>query len=358
MSAPRPAGAGAPGSKTGARVLRIGTRASALALWQANRVADLVRAQPGAPAVEIIHVRTEGDARGGIPLWQAGGRAFFTKEIDRAVLTGEVDIAVHSLKDLPTALEDGLTLVAVLEREDPRDALLARAPVARLEDLPAGARIGTSSLRRRAFIAHARSDLEVLELRGNVPTRVERLQQGGCDAVILAAAGLKRLELDRHITAYLPPEQFPPAVSQGAIGVVSRAGDRETEDWVRPLDHLQTRLATLAERALLRRVEGGCQIPLGALGRIERDRLAIFANVCALDGSTLIGASGECSLGGGWADAGRRAAELGERAESLGGRVGQDLLARGALKIIEQQRGGAAAGGAADDALSGAPGRP
>lgn len=365
MSAPRPPSAGASGSTRGAsdatardvRVLRIGTRASALALWQANRVADLVRAQPGAPAVEIVHVRTEGDARGDIPLWQAEGRAFFTKEIDRAVHTGEVDIAVHSLKDLPTALEDGLALVAVLEREDPRDALLARAPVARLEDLPVKARIGTSSLRRRAFIAHARGDLEVLELRGNVPTRVERLQQGRYDAVVLAAAGLKRLGLDRHVTAYLPLEQFPPAVSQGAIGVMSRTGDRETERWVGPLDHLETRLATLAERALLRRVEGGCQVPLGALGRIERDRLTIFAHVCALDGSTLISASGECSLGARWGDAAGRTAELNERAAALneratalseravevGERVGTDLLSRGALKIIEQQRGGSEA---------------
>ena len=173
---------------TAPRNVRIGTRASQLALWQANRVAELLRAGPDAPAVEIVPIRTEGDVRTDVPLWQVGGRAFFTREIDRAVLSGGVDLAVHSLKDLSTAIDPGLTLCAVLQREDPRDALLARA-AAGLDELAAGARVGTSSLRRRAFLARARRDLTVLELRGNVPTRVERLAGGEFDAVILAAAG-------------------------------------------------------------------------------------------------------------------------------------------------------------------------
>ncbi len=313
--------------------LRIGTRASALALWQADRVAELVRRQRGAPAVEIVHLHTEGDRRTDVPLWQTGGRAFFTREIDRAVLAGEVDIAVHSLKDLPTALEPGLELAAVLEREDPRDALIARSGAC-LEDLPAGARVGTSSLRRRAFLARARRDLAPSELRGNVPTRIERLAQGRYDAIILAAAGLKRLGLERHITAYLPPEQFTPAVSQGAIGVVSRAGDAHAARWLGALDHFPTRLATLAERTLLRRVEGGCQVPLGALGSVAQDRLSLVASVCALDGSTSLGASGECLLGGDAPAAARLAEQLGER-------VGAQLLARGALRIIERERSAA-----------------
>ncbi len=310
--------------------LRIGTRGSELALWQASRVADLIRRQPGAPAVELVRIRTEGDARADIPLWQADGRAFFTREIDRAVLASEVDIAVHSLKDLPTTLEAGLALAAVLEREDPRDALLSRSAQP-LESLPAGAGVGTSSLRRRAFLARARRDVAALDLRGNVPTRVERLAEGRYDAIILAAAGLKRLGLERRITAYLPPEQFTPAVSQGAIGVVTRAGDPQSARWLRPLDHFATRVATLAERSLLRRVEGGCQVPLGALGRIEQDRLSLYACVCALDGSSSITASGDFPLAGEAPAAFQRAVELGER-------VGGELLARGAIEIIQRQR--------------------
>jgi len=229
--------------------LRIGTRASQLALWQANRVAELLALQPEAPAATLVHIRTEGDARTDIPLWRAGGRAFFTHEIDRALLGGDIDVAVHSLKDLATALEQGLTLCAVLEREDPRDALIARAGVS-LAALPAGARVGTSSLRRRAFLARARPDLKLEELRGNVPTRIERLDQGGYEAIVLAAAGLKRLGLAARISEYLSPQQFPPAVAQGAIGVVVREGDTQVARWVKGLDHFATRVAIVAERAL------------------------------------------------------------------------------------------------------------
>jgi hydroxymethylbilane synthase len=309
------------------RTLRIGTRASQLALWQANRVAELLRAQPGAPAVELVHIRTEGDARTDVPLWQVGGRAFFTREIDRAQLAGEVDLAVHSLKDLTTVLESGLALGAVLEREDPRDALLTRSGQP-LAELPPGARVGTSSLRRRAFLAHARRDLELSELRGNVPTRVERLNEGRYEAIVLAAAGLKRLGLERHVSAYLPVDQFPPAVSQGAIAVVRRAADDEAARWLAPLDHRATRLATTAERALLRRVEGGCQVPLGALATVQGSHIRLEAAVCALDGSVRIAVDGEAVLAG---EEDASAVELGER-------LGTQLLARGATRIIELER--------------------
>jgi len=313
-----------------ARPIRIGTRASQLAMWQASRVADLLRAQPDAPPVELVQIHTEGDLRTEIPLWQVGGRAFFTREIDRAVLAREVDLAVHSLKDLPTTLDPGLALAAVLEREDPRDALLARS-AASLGELPQGARVGTSSLRRRAFLARIRPDVTVLELRGNVPTRVERLAHGEFDAIILAAAGLKRLGLERHISACLPPEDFTPAVSQGAIAVVSRVDEQRALRSIACADHFATRIATLAERALLKRVEGGCQVPLGALASLEGERLCLRTLVCSLDGTTAVTASGETSLPDTAGAAHQSAAELGER-------LGEELLAKGALRIIEQQR--------------------
>jgi hydroxymethylbilane synthase len=307
--------------------LRIGTRASALALWQANRVADLIRAQPGAPAVELVHIKTEGDLRTDIPLWAAGGRAFFTKEIDRAQLAGEVDIAVHSLKDLSTLIAPGLELAAVLEREDPRDALLTRHG-ASLADLPKNARVGTSSLRRRAFLLRARADLTLLELRGNVPTRIERLEQGKYDAIVLATAGLKRLDLATHIAAHIEPQVMPPAVSQGAIGVCARADDESALRWLRSLDHTATRLAVTAERALLRRIEGGCQVPLGALATIAGSTLHLTAGVCALDGTRSIDCIEQALLG---------ATPLVDAA-ALGQRVAEQLLARGAATVIAEQR--------------------
>jgi hydroxymethylbilane synthase len=307
------------------RTLRIGTRASALALWQANRVADLIRAQPGAPAVELVHIKTEGDMRTDVPLWAVDGRAFFTKEIDRALLANEIDVAVHSLKDLSTVLENGVELVAVVERQDPRDALLSRSGAA-FADLPAGSRIGTSSLRRRAFLAHLRPDIEAMELRGNVPTRVEKLQKGEYDAIILASAGLARLGLDKHITTRLAVKDFTPAVSQGAIGCCSRSGDVEAARWMKALDNATARLETTAERALLRRIEGGCQIPLGALARVEGDTLKLFSQVCALDGSKNVIAEGACALN--LADA-----------AALGQQLAEELLSKGAAAIIAVERG-------------------
>jgi hydroxymethylbilane synthase len=303
--------------------LRIGTRASALALWQARHVAGLIRALPGAPAVELVPITTTGDTSD-VPLWAVRGRAFFTKEIDRALLEGRIDIAVHSLKDLPTAMEPGLALAAVLVREDPRDALVSRTGVP-LSQLPPGARIGTSSLRRRAFLSRARRDLTLLELRGNVPTRLQRLDRDDYDAIVLAAAGLKRLGLEQRITQSLSAEEFPPAVSQGAIGVCARADDRHSSEWLQPLDHLPTRLATTAERALLEGIEGGCQVPLGALATATGAGLHLHAAVCALDGSQLLGASGDAE-----------ATEAG--AAALGSRLAAELLASGAGGLIAAER--------------------
>ncbi len=305
-------------------LLRIGTRASALALWQARHVRALIDALPGAPAVELVPITTAGDLQTQVPLWAVRGRAFFTKELDRALLENRIDLAVHSLKDLPTELEPGLALAAVLEREDPRDALINRDGRA-LTALPAGARLGTSSLRRRAFIARLRPDIQLLELRGNVPTRLERLERGEYDAIVLAAAGLKRLGLESHITERLEPADFPPAVSQGAIGVCAREGDAATARWLEPLDHAATRLATAAERALLRRIEGGCQVPLGALARLEGRSIHMHAVVCALDGTRSLSAQGSVP------------AEAGA-ARGLGERLAGELLAQGAAQLIAAQR--------------------
>jgi hydroxymethylbilane synthase len=312
------------------RPLRIGTRASRLALWQAEHVAALISADGDAPPVELEHISTAGDAQSEIPLWQAGGRAFFTREIDRALLEGRVDVAVHSLKDLPTELDAGLAIAAALKRADPRDALLS-ASGALLSALPQGARIGTSSLRRRALLARARPDAKLLELRGNVPTRIERLHRGDYDAIVLAAAGLVRLGLEAHISEYLPPQRFPPAVSQGVIGLVARAGDHATLRWLGSLDDRAARLEVTAERALLERLEGGCQVPLGALARLAGGALTLEACVCALDGSRTVSVRGATQV----PDTGAAARA---EAAALGRRLAEDLLARGAAELITQER--------------------
>jgi hydroxymethylbilane synthase len=305
--------------------LRIGTRASALALWQARHVADAISRQDGAPPVKLVHISTEGDVRTDVPLWTVGGKAFFTKEIDRALLAREIDVAVHSLKDLATQLEPGTALAAVLAREDPRDALVSRGGEG-LHELPRGARVGSSSLRRRAFLAHARRDLQPLELRGNVPTRIERLTGGAYDAIILAAAGLKRLGLEGHISSYLSVTEFPPAVSQGAIGVCVRTDDAHAQRWVSALDDRAARLATTAERALLSSVEAGCQVPLGALATLAGEQLHLHVAVCALNGSSMLTAEGTT---------GAQAAN----AVRLGERLAHELLAKGAQRLIADVRG-------------------
>jgi len=309
---------------SGGCTVRIGTRASALALWQAREVAARIAAQPDAPAVELVHIRTSGDQQVDVPLWQVGGRAFFTREIDRALLAAEVDVAVHSLKDLPTQLDEGLVLAALLPRADPRDALVSRSGAA-LAQLPPGARIGTSSLRRRAFLARLRPDAVPLELRGNVPTRIERLQRGEYDAIVLAAAGLARLDLAQHVTEFLSPEIFPPAVSQGVIGVCARSGDTETQRLLVALDDREARLAAAAERALLRRLEGGCQVPLGALATVQGGDLSLTACICALDGARQLTARGQTPA-------------VDAAAEALGVRIAEELLARGAADLMEKER--------------------
>ncbi len=302
--------------------LRIGTRASALARWQAEHVAAALRAIPGAPEPELVLIKTEGDLIQDVPLSQVEGQAFFTKEIEEALLNETVDLAVHSLKDLATEMPPGLALGAVLEREDPRDALIASGTIS-LEDLPAGARVGTSSLRRRALLARWRPDLELAELRGNVPTRIQKLDDGGYDAIVLAAAGVKRLGMEDRISSYLPFDRFLPAVSQGAIGVQIRSEDEAVAQWVGTLEHPPTRITTTAERALLRTLEGGCHVPVGGFAELEGETLGIWGVICSLDGVTSVEGSTEGPV---------------ELAEVLSVSLAEDLLARGGNAILDEIR--------------------
>ncbi len=261
----------------------IGTRGSVLALWQAEHVKALIAARHQAVTVEIRTIKTQGDIIQNVALAALPGKAFFTKEIEDALLSGSVDIAVHSGKDLPTSLPEGLLLAGFLKRHIPLDAWLS-AGGATLETLPAGARVGTSSLRRRALIASLRPDLALRDLRGNVDTRMRKLREGQFDAIVLAAAGLERLGLLDRVTELLDPRRFPPAVSQGAIALEIRLDDPVTAALLDPLVDEETTVAVRAERALLERLEGGCQVPLGALATVKEGRLSLFASLLSPDG--------------------------------------------------------------------------
>lgn len=271
------------------QTVRLASRGSTLALWQAHHVRDrLMTMHPGLE-VGIEVLRTTGDNITDVPLAMIGDKGLFTKEVDDAVLDGRADCAVHSFKDVPTRLPDGLALAAVMQREDPRDAFLA-APgrATSIEELPAGARIGTSSLRRRALLLAARPDLVVDDLRGNLDTRLQKLLDGRYDGIILALAGLRRFGREDAVGSLLGPPHWLPATGQGALAIVARADDAVTLDLLRPLDHTATHSATMAERAFLGRLEGGCQIPIGALGEVDGDTLRLRGLVASLDGVTVV----------------------------------------------------------------------
>ncbi len=250
--------------------LRIGTRGSPLAQWQANWVADRLRALHPGLVVELVEIKTQGDRDRNTPLAQIGGLGLFTKEIQRALMDGTVDVAVHSLKDLPTQGPASLILGAVPPREDLADALIAPKHGS-LDALPEGATVGTGSLRRRAQLLYTRPGLRVVGVRGNVETRLNQAIDGTLDAVMLAEAGLRRLGLEKHVTERLGPPRFLPAVGQGALGIECRADDAMTRARLAPLDDPPTRRAVLAERSALAALEGGCMIPLGAWGRDAED---------------------------------------------------------------------------------------
>ena len=265
--------------------LRIGTRGSPLALWQANHVADLLRPLAAPRDVELVLIETEGDRIRDRPLSQIGGDGLFTKEIQNALLEGRIDVAVHSLKDLPTHFVEGLTLGAVPPRGPVGDAFVSHK-YARCADLPLGARVGTSSLRRRSQLLHQRPDLRIESLRGNVETRLRKLDEENFDAIILAEAGLRRLGLEAHITEILDRQWMLPAVGQGALGLECRTADGPTASHLAALDHAPTRTAVLCERAFLRALGGGCLVPIGAFAEVRGARLSLTGAVLNQDGTS------------------------------------------------------------------------
>ena len=304
--------------------LRIATRKSQLALWQAEHVAALLRRAHAGLAVELVPMITQGDRIQDRSLAAIGGKGLFIRELEVALEERRADIAVHSMKDLPAELPEGLTIAAVLERADPRDALLS-ASAARLDDLPRGARVGTSSLRRQAQLMAARPDLRIEPLRGNVDTRLRRLDAGEMDAIVLACAGLIRLGLESRITARLDPMISLPAVAQGVIGIECRGADARTLELVGMLNHRDTRIAMDAERAFAHRLGGSCQSPIAAHARIGGRRLILDGLVAEPDGSRLL----RDTLPGSVDDP-----------AALGRRLAERLLAAGAGSLLERLRAG------------------
>ena len=302
--------------------LRIGSRGSQLALWQANHISALLRARGHEVEIEIIH--TTGDKITDVPLAMVGtkgglGKGIFTKEIEEALAAGRVDLAVHSLKDLPTELPAGFEISAITERQDPRDAFCSRH-YSNINDLRQGARVGTSSLRRQAQLKAIRSDLDVHPLRGNVDTRLRKLEQGEYDCIILASAGLKRLGKTELIKQIIPAEIMCPAAGQGALGIEIRLGDAVTRQHLEFLNDPNARAATTCERALLNRLGGGCQVPIGAFAERHNGKLHLDAIVADPDGSKLLRESRDGDP---------------KDPEKLGNDVGDILLRRGGDEILD-----------------------
>jgi hydroxymethylbilane synthase len=305
--------------------LRIGTRGSLLAKWQAEFVRKLIFQNSGVEG-EIIIIKTTGDKMQQSALSQIGGKGIFIKELEDALLDESIDIAVHSVKDIPTEVPPGMSFPAICRREDVRDCLVS-GNGATLASLRQGARVGTGSLRRQAQLRHARPDLDVRDLRGNVDTRLRKVESGEYDAVMLAKAGLDRLGWTHRISETLSPDVCMPAVGQGALGIECRASDAETSAALDKLNDVETRSAIVAERSLLSVLQGGCQVPLGAWARIEGNELVLDACVCSIDGLQYVK---------------QRATAPPEQARPLGERMAQLLIEAGAQNILEdvsRQRG-------------------
>jgi hydroxymethylbilane synthase len=305
----------------------IGTRGSDLALWQANFVKTSLEGHfPGIEfAIKII--RTTGDDVIDVALSKIGDKGLFTRQIEAELLEGGIDLAVHSLKDLQTAHTPGLALGAVCERELPNDAFISNR-YSSLDDLPRGAKVATGSLRRKCQLLNYRPDLQIVEIRGNVPTRLKKFDEAGLDAMILAYAGLHRLGLDERVRQLIPESVMLPAVGQGAVAIELRSDDADSHEIASKLDDHATRACSTAERAFLRRLEGGCQVPIGALAKLEGDRLALEGMVGDLDGTTVLR---EC-VEGGAADA-----------EEIGLRLAETLIEKGATDMLTRTRAAAAA---------------
>ena len=295
--------------------LRIGSRGSQLALWQANHISRLLQQRGHSVSIEVI--KTTGDKITDVALAKVGTKGMFTKEIEEALGGRDIDLAVHSLKDLPTELPPGFVIAAVPEREDPRDAFFS-VQYARLEDLPRGARVGTSSLRRQAQLHALRADLEIVSLRGNVDTRLRKLESGEFAAIILSAAGVGRLGLTKNIRRHFDPDEMCPAAGQGALAIETRIDDIETVEALKFLDHPPTRDAVECERAALNALGGGCQVPIGAFAQTTGDGLTLRAVVASPDGSRVI-----------------RERRSGSNPKKLGADLGSLLLSRGAREILE-----------------------
>ncbi|MFM5230433.1 hydroxymethylbilane synthase [Aeromonas media] len=303
-----------------ARTLRIATRKSPLALWQANFVKDRLEALYPDLRVELVPMSTQGDKILDTPLAKVGGKGLFVKELETAMLEGRADIAVHSMKDVPVEFPEGLGLHTICEREDPRDAFVSNR-FKRIDELPQGAVVGTSSLRRQCQLRAARPDLVIRDLRGNVNTRLAKLDAGEYDAIILAAAGLKRLEMAHRITAFIEPEQSLPANGQGAVGIECRLDDVELHALLAPLEHTETRIRVLAERAMNRALQGGCQVPIGAYALVQGDEIWLRGLVGSPDGTQVI----RDEIRGPLTDG-----------EALGHTLAQRLLADGADAILAE----------------------
>ncbi len=300
--------------------IRIGTRKSKLALWQANHVANLLKKHFPELKVELVKITTKGDKILDVPLAKVGGKGLFVKEIEEAMLRNEIDIAVHSLKDVPTYFPEGLGLIAITEREDPRDAFLS-VKYSSIEEMPSGAVLGTSSLRRKAQIMAKRNDLDIKDLRGNVDTRIRKLEEGQYDGIILAYAGLKRLELEGKVKQVFSPDYIIPAVAQGFLGIEARLEDEKTKEIVSVLNHKESEIRAKAERAFLKTLEGGCQVPLAGYSEIVDGKLKITGFVSDLEGKrvfkdTIIGSP--------------------EEPENLGEKLAKNLLDMGAKEVLEE----------------------
>jgi len=296
--------------------LRIGTRGSLLAKWQAEFIRKQLFAATGMEP-EVIVIKTAGDKMQHVPVTQIGGKGIFIKELEEALLEETIDLAVHSVKDIPTDVPSRLMFPAVCRRDDMRDCLVGST----LANLRGGARVGTSSLRRQAQLRHLRPDLDLRDLRGNVDTRLRKVESGEYEAIVVAKAGLDRLGLSQRISEILSPEVCMPAVGQGAIAVECRLRDTEAGDLLAPLDDAETRSAVIAERALLAALHGGCQVPMGAWARVERGELLMDACVCSVDGSQCVK---------------QRATAPPDQAAQLGEHMARLLIEAGAQSILEE----------------------
>ena len=299
--------------------IRLGTRASLLALCQANWVKSKLEEHHPGIRVKLVHIKTTGDKLN-VPLFEMGGKGLFVKEIEEALLRSAVDVAVHSAKDLPALIAEGLALMAFPEREDPRDVLISREGK-RWNEIPAGGQVGTGSLRRRAQLLHLRPGLEIIPMRGNLDTRIKKLSTLKLDAVVLASAGLRRLNWAEYISEYFEPEVLLPAIGQGILAIEGRLGDERIKRLVAPLNHYPTEASLTAERAFLQGLEGGCQVPIAGFAKVESSRLSMTGLVAGIEGQRMIKGRVEGPAA---------------KSEELGKQLAEELLARGAGDILRE----------------------